>query len=219
MQKLLNMRSKISSLRTMPMISSRASRASCRSMATNSGGKPCFRDSIPRVKPSALRTNSLRWRRLVTVTGDSFAQPRISSRRVLFSDSIPAPDLHEVASILSCWFSHDRMKIDNYRQIIFVYGDHNLLGTDVLRRGAILWSQRDGAIDHDHQGIGLLPVQARQFDAELFNLVIAVADPGGIPNYNRQTVQGQRFFYHISRGPWNRRDDDPVSAQQGVQQA
>jgi hypothetical protein len=94
----------MSSLRTTPMISSRASRASCRSMAANSGGKPWFRVSIPRVKPSALRTNSLRWRRLVTVTGDSLAQPRSSSRKVLFSDSIPAPDLAEVASILSCWF-------------------------------------------------------------------------------------------------------------------
>ena len=89
MQNWEKIRSRISSLVTVPMISSRLSLASCKSTATISGGRPRPMASRTSTRLALARSSAALWRTLVTTISGSSAESRKQSRKAAFNRSSP----------------------------------------------------------------------------------------------------------------------------------
>src|SRR5437762_856050 len=95
-QNLLKIRSKISSLLTIPITSSSASRASLRSTATHSGGRLSMRLAMAEPKASSPRSNAFLCLMLVSTVGGSVSVPRSNSLRAVSRSLRPYPCVADI---------------------------------------------------------------------------------------------------------------------------
>ncbi|MNQ80513.1 hypothetical protein D3C85_954980 [compost metagenome] len=78
---------------------------------------------------------------------------------------------------------------------------------------------RGGAIHHEQHPVGLLNLGPGALDADLLNLVLGVAQAGGVDDVQRHAIQVDVLAQHVAGGAGDLGDDGGLTPGQGVEQA
>ena len=76
-----------------------------------------------------------------------------------------------------------------------------------------------GAVDHEQYAVGLFNLLPGTLDADALDLVVRIAQAGGINDVQRHTVNVDMLAQNVAGGSGNIGDDSRFPARQRVQQA
>ena len=93
---------------------------------------------------------------------------------------------------------------------------HGLVGADV---GSGPGRAQTATVHQQEDGVGLTHLLAAQGHAHLFHALVGLAQARRIGQAHGQPVQLAAFFKEVTRGAGDVRDQGPVAAQQGIEQA
>jgi hypothetical protein len=90
---------------------------------------------------------------------------------------------------------------------LVIDGDTRQRRRELGENRALRIADTDARIDQQHDDVGPLDLAPGAFNADLFDRVIRIAQPGGINHVQRNTIDLKRAAHDVARGAGNRRYD------------